>query len=50
MAKAPKRAPVALPAGKVAAWRLERQRLAGKPAKDPETVARDLVGVQAQVL
>ena len=33
-----------------AAWRLVRQRLAGNPARDPETVARDLVGVQAQVL
>lgn len=39
-----------LPAAKVAAWRLARQRLAGQPARDPETVARDLVGVQAQVL
>jgi Winged helix DNA-binding domain len=50
MVKAAKPAPVSLPAAKVAAWRLARQRLAGKPAKDPETVARDLVGVQAQVL
>jgi hypothetical protein len=39
-----------LPAAKVSAWRLSRQRLAGRPAKDPATVARDLVGVQAQVL
>jgi hypothetical protein len=49
MAKAPEAA-VALPAANVAAWRLARQRLAGDPAKNPETVARDLVGVQAQVL
>ena len=48
--KAPKPAPVSLPAAKVAAWRLTRQRLAGNPAKDAATVARDLVGVQAQVL
>jgi hypothetical protein len=50
MAKAPKPGPVSLPAAKVAAWRLAQQHLAGNPARDPETVARDLVGVQAQVL
>jgi Winged helix DNA-binding domain len=50
MAKAAKPAAVTLPASKVAAWRLVRQRLAGNPARDPQAVARDLVGVQAQVL
>lgn len=39
-----------LSAANVAAWRLTRQRLTGPPAKSPEVVARDLVGVQAQVL
>ena len=39
-----------LPAANVVAWRLTRQRLAGPRAKDAATVARDLVGVQAQVL
>ena len=48
----PKRISPARPlaAARVAAWRLARQRLDGPPAKDPQTVARDLVGVQAQVL
>jgi hypothetical protein len=46
----PKPAAITLPAANVAAWRLTRQRLRGNPAGDPETVARDLVGVQAQVL
>jgi len=50
MANAAKPPATMLPAANVAAWRLVRQRLAGNPARDPETVARDLVGVQAQVL
>jgi len=41
---------IELPAASVDAWRLSRQRLAAPHAKDPATVARDLVGVQAQVL
>jgi hypothetical protein len=40
----------ALELERVVAWRLARQRLVGPDAKDPATVARDLVGVQAQVL
>jgi hypothetical protein len=47
---AAKPAAVKLPIEKVVAWRLGRQRLAGTPATDPTTVARELVGVQAQVL
>jgi Winged helix DNA-binding domain len=43
-------AAVVLRAEKVAAWRLARQHLAGNPARDAVSVARDLVGVQAQVL
>ena len=41
---------IPLPADRLAAWRLARQRLdhAG-PARDPEQVATELVGVQAQV-
>ena len=39
-----------LTAGSVAAWRLARQRLTKPAARNPEAVARDLVGVQAQVL
>jgi hypothetical protein len=50
MATASKPAAIELPASKVAAWRLARQRLAGNPARDPGAVARDLLGVQAQVL
>jgi hypothetical protein len=50
MAKATRPAAIELPAAKVAAWRLARQRLAGNPARNPEAVAHDLVGVQAQVL
>lgn len=42
--------PVPLPAGKVAGWRLSRQHLGGAVAPDPPSVARALVGVQAQVL
>lgn len=41
---------VPLAAGEVAAWRLSRQHLAGAAAADPVSVARALVGVQAQVL
>jgi len=44
-------AAVELAAGKVAAWRLERQLLgSGATARRPEAVADALVGVQAQVL
>jgi hypothetical protein len=50
MARTPRPAAVVLPAAKVAAWRLSRQHLAGNPARDAATVARHLVGVQAQVL
>jgi hypothetical protein len=41
---------IPLPADRLAAWRLGRRRLdhAG-PARDPEQVATELVGVQAQV-
>jgi hypothetical protein len=40
----------AIPIEKLVAWRLARQRLSAPLAKSPEVVARDLVGVQAQVL
>jgi hypothetical protein len=50
-AAAKPRPPVrALDLNRVVAWRLSRQRLSGPHARDPVTVARDLVGVQAQVL
>ncbi len=38
-----------VPAGKVNAWRIERQLLGRSPADSPEAVAKTLVGVQAQV-
>jgi hypothetical protein len=40
---------IRLPAGKVHAWRIERQLLGRARARTPEEVATTLVGVQAQV-
>jgi hypothetical protein len=50
MPKMPTLPRVAIPVERVVAWRLARQRLAGLPATGPLEVARDLVGVQAQVM
>jgi len=50
MPKMPAVRRVAIPVEHIVAWRLVRQRLAGKPAADPVEVAVDLVGVQAQVM
>jgi hypothetical protein len=49
-ASRPPRRAIKIPAAQLVAWRLERQHLSGAAAVDPAVVARDLVGVQAQVL
>src|SRR5215470_877118 len=46
----PKPAAFALDPGRVAAWRLGRQWIAPAAATSPESVARQLIGVQAQVV